>query len=88
MIGTTLPFIYASQKIKICETILLSVVLYDCETCLLQREEYRLSVNENRIRRRIFVPKEDENVDWITLHNEEFHSLYPSSNIVRVIKSK
>ena len=30
----------------------------------------------------------DENLDWRRLHNEEFHSLYRSPNIVRVIKSK
>ena len=43
---------------------------------------------ENRILRRIFGPKSDENSKWLRLHNEEIHSLYRSSNIVRVIKSK
>ena len=38
--------------------------------------------------RRIFGPKRDENGEWIRLHNEELHSLYRSSNIVRVIKSR
>ena len=33
-------------------------------------------------------PKRDENGEWRRLHNEELHSLYRSSNIVRVIKSK
>ena len=32
-------------------------------------------------------PKRDENRLWRTLHNEEPHSLYRSTNIVRVIKS-
>ena len=37
-------------KIKICKTIILSVVLYDCETwSLTLREECRLRVFENRI---------------------------------------
>ena len=29
----------------------------------------------------------DENVEWRKLHNEELHSLYRSSNIIRLIKS-
>ena len=45
-------------------------------------------VFENRILRRIFGPKRDENGDWRGLHNQEFHSLYRSPNIVRVIKSR
>ena len=47
-----------------------------------------LMVFENRIMKRIFGPKRDENGDWRRLHNGEFYSLYPSSNIVRVIKSR
>ena len=58
-----------------------------CETwSLTLREESRLSVFENRILRRIFRPKRDENEEWRRLHNEELHSLYRSPNIVRVIK--
>jgi hypothetical protein len=30
----------------------------------------------------------DDNGEWGRLHNEELHSLYRSSNIVRVIKSR
>ena len=30
----------------------------------------------------------DENGEWRRLHNEELHSLYRSSNIVRVIESR
>ena len=49
------------------------------------REECRLRVFENRILRRIFGPKKDENGEWRRLHNEELHSLYLSANIVRMI---
>ena len=49
-------------------------------------EKCRLRVFENRILRRIFGPKNDENGEWRRLHNEELHSLYRSPNIVRVIK--
>ena len=52
------------------------------------REECRLRVFENRILRRVFGPKRDENGEWRRLHNEELHSLYRSTNIVRVIKSR
>jgi hypothetical protein len=36
--------------------------------------------------RKIFGPKRDEDRAWRKLHNDELHSLYSSSNIVRVIK--
>jgi hypothetical protein len=53
------------------------------------REEIRLRVFENRVLRRIFVPKRDEVTrEWRKLHNVELNDLYSSPNIVRVIKSK
>jgi hypothetical protein len=49
--------------------------------------EHRLSVFENRLLRRIFVPKRDEvMVEWIKLHNEELRDLYLSPNKIRMIK--
>jgi hypothetical protein len=48
----------------------------------------RLRVFENRILRRIFGLKRDENGEWRRLHNEEIYSLYRSPNIVTVIKSR
>ena len=77
------------MKIKIYKTIILPVVLYGYEAwSLTLREERRLRVLENRIPRRIFGLKRDENGKWRRLHNEELHSLYRSPNIVRVIKSR
>jgi len=56
---------------------------------LIQREERRLRVFENRVLRRIFGPKRDEvTAEWRKLHNEELNDLYCSQNIVRVIKSR
>jgi hypothetical protein len=46
-------------------------------------------VFENRVVRRIFVPKRDEVTgDWRKLHNEELHILYSSPNIIGQIKSR
>jgi hypothetical protein len=48
-------------KVKIHKTIILPVVLYDCETwSVTLREEHRLRVFENRVLRGIFGPKRDE----------------------------
>jgi hypothetical protein len=53
------------------------------------REEQRLGVFENRVLRRIFGPKrDDETGDWRRLHKEELNDLYSSPNIIRVIKSR
>ena len=77
-------------KIKIYRTIILSVVLYGCETwSLTLREERKLRVFENMVLRRIFGPRKDEVTGELRrLHNEELNDLYSSPNIVRVIKSR
>jgi hypothetical protein len=75
-------------KIKIYRTVILPVVLYGYETwSLTVREEHRLRVFENRVLRRIFGPKREEDGSWRKLHNDELHSLDSSPNIFRVIKS-
>jgi hypothetical protein len=38
--------------------------------------------------RRIFGTKREEDGSWRKLHNDELHSLYSSSNIVKMIKSR
>jgi hypothetical protein len=46
-------------------------------------------VFENRILRRIFGPKRDEETgEWRKLHNEELHNLYSSPDIIRQVKSR
>jgi hypothetical protein len=48
----------------------------------------RLRVFENRVLR-IFGPKRDEVTGgWRKLHNKEFHNLYSSPSIIRMIKSR
>jgi hypothetical protein len=71
-------------KIKIYS---LPVVLYWCETwSLTMGEEHRLRVFENRVSRKIFGSKREEDGSWRKLHNDELRDLYSSPNIVRVIK--
>jgi hypothetical protein len=44
---------------------------------------------ENRVLRRIFLPKRDEVTrGWRKLHNEELHDLYSLPSIIRMIKSR
>jgi hypothetical protein len=77
-------------KVKIYKTIILPVVLYECETwSLTLREEHRLRVFENRVLRRIFGPKRDEVTgEWRKLHNEELHNLYSYPVVIRQVKSR
>jgi hypothetical protein len=76
-------------KIKIYITVILPVVLCGCETwSLTLREEHRLRVFENRVLRKIFGPKREEDGSWIKLHNDELQNLHSSPNIVRVIKPR
>jgi hypothetical protein len=77
-------------KIRIYKTVILSLVLYGCETwSLTLREEHRLRVFENRVLRKIFGPKGDEVMgEWRKLHNEELRDLYSSPSIIRIIKPR
>jgi len=61
-------------KIKIYRTIILCVVLYECETwSLASREEHKLRVFENRVLRRVFGPKREEVMEELRrVHNGSF----------------
>jgi hypothetical protein len=53
------------------------------------REEHRLRVFENRLLRRIFLPKRVEVTrGWRKLHDEVLRDLYSSPSIVRMMKSR
>jgi len=87
---TLFDIVVSWLKTKIYRTIILSLVLYGCETwSLTLREERRLRVFGNRVFRRISGLKRDEvKGEWRKLHNEELNELYCLPNIVRVIKSR
>ena len=59
-------------------------MLYGCETWSLRlREESRLGVFQNRIMRRIFEYKKNENGELGRFYNGELRSLYRSPNRVK-----
>ena len=76
-------------KIKIYRTILLSFVVYGCETwSLILTDQRRLRVFENRVLRRILGPTWDEvKSEWKKLYNEKLNDLYCSPNVIWVNKS-
>jgi hypothetical protein len=77
-------------NIKIYRAVILSVVLYGCETwSLTLREGHTLRVLENRVLRKISGSKSDEGTgDGRKLHNEELNDVYCSPNIIQVIKAR
>jgi hypothetical protein len=53
------------------------------------REERRLRVFENKVLRSIYGPKRNRvKKKWRKLHNEVLNEMYPSPNIIRVVKSR
>ena len=81
-----------SKKLKVStyKTIILSVVLYGCETWSLSlREEQKLRLFENKMLRKIFQPKRVKKYRSMEkLDKAELHVLYSSPNIIRNIKSR
>jgi hypothetical protein len=75
-------------EIRIYKTIIFPVVLYGCgNSSLTLREEHRLRAFENRVLRRVFGPKrDDEAMGGCFLHNEELCDLYSLPGIIRMIK--
>jgi hypothetical protein len=76
-------------KIRIYKTIILPVVLYECETrSLTLREEHRLRVFENSVLRIVGPKRNEVTREWRKLHIEELRDLYSSPSTVRIIKSR
>ncbi|PSN56398.1 hypothetical protein C0J52_13981, partial [Blattella germanica] len=76
-------------KLKIYKTVILPLILYGCETWTLTlTEENRLRVFENKVLRKNFGPKTDEETgEWRRLHNIELNYHYGKPDIIRTIKS-
>ena len=85
---------YSDTQIKkkkkyIKRNIIFLVVLYGCATWSPTfREERRLRVFENRVRRRIFGPKRDEVIREWRKHNYGLSDQYSSLKVFRVTKSR
>jgi len=63
-------------------------MIYVVHVSVTVREKRRLRVFENRVLRRIFVPKRDEVTgEWRKLHNEDLSDMHSSLD-VRGIKSR
>jgi len=77
-------------EIKIYKIIILSVVLYGCETLSpILREEHTFSDFENGVLRKISRPEREEvRTGSRRLYSVELHNLYASPHIIRVIKSR
>jgi hypothetical protein len=76
-------------KIRIYKTVILPVVLCGCETwSIASRKEHGLRVFENRMLRKIFGPRREEDRSWRKLNNDELLSLHSSPNVVRVTESR
>jgi hypothetical protein len=82
---------FRNEKINTYKTeIFFPVVLFGCETwSLTLGREHILRVFDNRALKRMLRLKRVEIIrGWRNLNNEEFHNLYSSPNIIRMIKSK
>jgi hypothetical protein len=82
--------LFKNPKFRMCNTVILPVILYDCETYSLhKRVEHKLRMSENRVLRRILWLKRDEVTGgWRMLLNVELHNLYPSASIIRMVWSR
>jgi hypothetical protein len=78
-----------SIKVRIYKTIILSAVLYDCETWTLTiKEEHILRAFDNWVLRNIFEIKREKIMGNLRkLCSEQLHELYSSLN-VKMIKSR
>jgi hypothetical protein len=74
-----------SINIKIHKTVILPVVLYECETWSVTLWKYRLRVFKYRVLRKMFGLKRKQVTGiCIKLHNEELHDLYTPQPILMV----
>ena len=54
-----------------------------------KREEIRLRVFENKVLRKIFGPKrDDETGEWRRLHHGVLHDLHGKPHIIEIVKSR
>jgi hypothetical protein len=79
------------RNIKVRTALLNLLILVECKetTNIILKPELRLRVFENRVLRRIFVPKKYEVIrEWRKLRNEELNDLYCLPIIIQMIQSR
>jgi hypothetical protein len=82
LVSNLLSSLLLSKNVNIYKTIILSVVLYGCETLFLR-------AFEKRVLRRIFGPKRNEETGgWRKMHYKELHDLYSSPSVIRTVKPR
>jgi hypothetical protein len=54
---------------------------------LQKKKKYKVREFENKVLRRIFRPMKEEETGTCKIYNKQFHSLYSSPNIGKVIKA-
>ena len=81
---------YFADMLCTYKTIILLVILYDCETWSLTLwEKQILRVFKNKVLRKISGAKRDKITgEWRKLHNSELHALHSLPNIIRNLKSR
>ena len=82
--------LFKSKMIEIYRTVIVRVVLCECETWpFTLKEDHGISVFENMLLREIFGLKKGElRGKWRRSENDELDDLYCSPNIIRVIKTR
>jgi hypothetical protein len=76
-------------KIKLYKLVILPVVIYGCETWMMNEvEEEKLRIFERKVLHKIFGPIQRENGAWTIRTNEEVYNLYGKENIIWFIKSQ
>jgi hypothetical protein len=76
-------------KIKLCKLVTLPVVIYGCETWMMNEvEEEKLRIFERKVLRKILGPIQRENCAWTIRTNEGVYNLYVKEDIIRFIKSQ
>jgi hypothetical protein len=78
-----------SSKLRMYKTLVISVVIYACETWVLKENiKTKLSVFERKVLRRIYGPTKEKDGMWWIKSNKELNRLTGNKNIINYIKAQ